>query len=143
MDGIFTMDWRLLIFCYEHLAFVRVKSHEPVVFPLASCPSLSVEWPDPLVLILLYRRQSSANSRAVDETTDGKSLLKSRNKRGPKTVSWGTPEETVVAADDWPSSTTHCVRPSRKLVIQYIAKYVAFLFSDRCQRNNKLYRYVV
>ena len=28
-----------------------------------------------VVLILLYRRQSSANSQVVDETTDGKSLL--------------------------------------------------------------------
>jgi hypothetical protein len=65
-----------------------------------------------VVLILLYRRQSSANSRVVDETTDGKSLIKSRNKRGSKTVPWGTPEETVVAADDWPSSTTHCVHPA-------------------------------
>ena len=71
-----------------------------------------------VVLILLYRRQSSSNSRLVDETTDGKSLMKSRNKRDPKTVPWGTPEETVVATDDWPSSTTHCVRPNRKLVIQ-------------------------
>ena len=71
-----------------------------------------------MVLIILYRRQSSANSRVVDETTDGKSLMKNRNKRGSKMVPWGTPEETVVAADDWPSSTTHCVRPSRKLVIQ-------------------------
>jgi hypothetical protein len=35
-----------------------------------------------VVLILLYRR--SANSRVVDETTDGKLLMKSRNKRGPK-----------------------------------------------------------
>jgi hypothetical protein len=41
-----------------------------------------------------------------------------RSKRGPKTMTWGTPEETVVAADDWPSSTTHCVRPSGRLVIQ-------------------------
>jgi hypothetical protein len=71
-----------------------------------------------VVLILLTRTQSSANSRVVDETTDDKSFMKSMNKRGPKTVPWGTPEETVVAADDWPSSTTHCVRPSRKLVIQ-------------------------
>ena len=58
-----------------------------------------------MVLFLLYRRQSSANSQVVDETTDGKSLIKNRNKRGPKTVPWGTSEETVVAADDWPSST--------------------------------------
>jgi hypothetical protein len=58
------------------------------------------------VLIIIYRRQSSANSRVVDETTDGKSLMKSRNKRGSKMVPWGTPEKTVVAADDWPSSTT-------------------------------------
>ena len=63
-------------------------------------------------LILLCRRESSVNSRVVDETTDGKSLMKSRNKRGPKTVIWETPEETVVAVHDWPSSTTHCMRPA-------------------------------
>jgi hypothetical protein len=51
-----------------------------------------------VVLILLTRRQSSANSRVVDETTDDKSFMKSMNKRGPKTVPWETPEETVVAA---------------------------------------------
>ena len=77
----------------------------------------SMAWSS-LVLILLYRRQSSANSLEVDETTDGKWLMKSKNKRGPKTVACGTPTETVVAADDWPSSITHCVRPHRKLVIQ-------------------------
>ena len=51
-----------------------------------------------VVLILLTRRQSSANSRVVDETTDDKSFMKSMNKRGPKTVPWETGEETVVAA---------------------------------------------
>ena len=51
---------------------------------------------------------------SMQKTVICKQLMKSRN----KTMPWGTSEETDVAADDWPSSTTHCVRPSRKLVIQ-------------------------
>jgi hypothetical protein len=69
-------------------------------------------------LILLYRRQSSANSLVVDLTDDGKSLIKSRNNRGPRTVSWGTPDETVLADDVWPSSTTCWLCSRRKLAIQ-------------------------
>jgi hypothetical protein len=58
------------------------------------------------VLILLYRRQSSANGLVVDLTDDGKSWIKSRNNRGKRTVPWGTPDETVLADNVWPSSTT-------------------------------------
>jgi hypothetical protein len=70
------------------------------------------------VQILLYMRQSSADSRVVDLNNDGKSLIKSRNNRGPRTVPWGTPDETVLAGDVWPSSTTCWLRSKRKLAIQ-------------------------
>jgi hypothetical protein len=49
----------------------------------------------------------------VDETTDGKSLMKNRSKRGPNTMTWGTPAETVVAADDGPSSKWPYIEPNR------------------------------
>ena len=54
----------------------------------------------------------------VDDTVDGKSFMKIEKRSGPKTVPWGTPDETVVATDDWPSSTTRWLRPIRKLEIQ-------------------------
>jgi hypothetical protein len=67
---------------------------------VAGCRGSSVGWSgSPDDLILLYRRHSSANSLVVDLTDDSKSLLKSRNNRGPRTVPWGTPDETVLADD--------------------------------------------
>ena len=52
-------------------------------------------------LILLYKTQSSAKSLTVDpvEMTSGKSLMKSRNNRGPSTLPWGTPDWTGAEAD--------------------------------------------
>ena len=47
-----------------------------------------------MVRITLYSRQSSANSRTHEETLSGRSLICTRNKIGPSTVPWGTPERT-------------------------------------------------
>ena len=41
-----------------------------------------------------------------------------RNKIGPRTESWGTPEVTGISADFSPSKATHCVRPSKNAVIR-------------------------
>ena len=47
---------------------------------------------------ILYSRQSSAKSLAVEEIRDGRSFIYISNRRGPSTVSCGTPE--VTAEDD-------------------------------------------
>ena len=52
-----------------------------------------------LLLISLYTRQSSAKSLTLEEITDGKSLMCSKNRIGPKTVPCGTPESTVTRSD--------------------------------------------
>ena len=45
-------------------------------------------------LNFIYSRTSSTNSLIVEVTDDGRSLMKSRN-RGPRTVPWGTLDDTA------------------------------------------------
>ena len=47
----------------------------------------------------LYRWQSSAKSRTEEETLEGRSLMYTKNRRGPSTVPCGTPDVTA-ARDD-------------------------------------------
>ena len=69
-----------------------------------------------LFLMRRYSRQSSANSRTVDFTLSGRSLMLQRNVSGPSTVPWGTPESTDVSLLDSPSTIVLMVRVVRKLV---------------------------
>jgi hypothetical protein len=41
-----------------------------------------------------------------------------RNKIGPNTVPWGTPDVTGTVLEDIPFTTTVCVRSDRKALIQ-------------------------
>ncbi|KAH3796132.1 hypothetical protein DPMN_149699 [Dreissena polymorpha] len=54
----------------------------------------------------LYMTQSSANRRTLDFTDEGRSLMKSRNRRGPRTDPLGTPEITGAMVEVAPSTTT-------------------------------------
>ena len=42
----------------------------------------------------------------LSETTFGRSLIKKENKRGPRTLPYGTPDATTLAADENPLTTT-------------------------------------
>ena len=65
-------------------------------------------------LIWRYKIQLSAKRRTFDLTDDGKSLIYIKNKCGPRTVPWGTPDLTSTL-DEWePSKTTLCWRLVRK-----------------------------
>ena len=61
--------------------------------------------------IFLYRTQSSANRRTEDLMLSGRSFMKRRNRTGPKTDPWGTPDSTGTGSEAWPSKTTCWVRP--------------------------------
>ena len=63
-------------------------------------------------MISRYKRLSSAKRRTLvpGERFLCMSLMYMRKKRGPNTVPWGTPERTGRGSDDWPSTTTCCVR---------------------------------
>ena len=50
--------------------------------------------------------RSSANSLALAITQSGKSLINSRNKRGPRTVPCGTPLTTGALSETAPSTMT-------------------------------------
>ena len=44
--------------------------------------------------MFLYKTQSSAKRRTDDLIFSGRSLIKMRNRTGPKTDPWGTPDRT-------------------------------------------------
>ena len=50
--------------------------------------------------------KSSANSRTDDLMLSGRSLMKIRNRTGPKTDPCGTPERTGTGSEARPSNTT-------------------------------------
>ena len=65
-----------------------------------------------------YKRQSPANSLTCEVTTDGMSLIWSKNKIGPSTVPCGTPDNTSSSWDLNPSTTTPWTRSTRKASVQ-------------------------
>ena len=50
-------------------------------------------------LIILYKRQSSANTRKGDLILVSISFMYNRNIRGPRTVPWGTPDVITTELD--------------------------------------------
>ena len=63
-------------------------------------------------------RQSSANNLILEVMSDVMSLMNEMNRRGPKTVPCGTPEETWIHSEEEPSTTTLCDLAVRKERIQ-------------------------
>ena len=53
-----------------------------------------------------YITQSSANKRTSDVILSGRSFIYAKNKRGPRTVPWGTPDLTCTHCEWSPSTTT-------------------------------------
>ena len=59
---------------------------------------------------------SSAKSlNLLCDRYSGKSFMQMRNKIGPNTVPWGTPDVTGTVLDDIPFTTTVCVRSDSKV----------------------------
>ena len=56
--------------------------------------------------IVRYIRQSSAKSLVVEDAIPGRSLIKTKKSRGPRTVPWGTPDVTNEVLEDCPSIKT-------------------------------------
>ena len=84
----------------------------------------------------MYMRQSSANNLVLDERTHlGRSFMYTRNKRGPRTVLWGTPHVIGLVSDDFPSRMTVCSRCDRNDAIHprvFPAIPIASSLSNRC-----------
>ena len=66
----------------------------------------------------MYRMQSYAKSLILDWTQSGKSLIKTKNSSGPKTVPYGTLFRTSTLSDVAPSTVTCCALCVRKALIQ-------------------------
>ena len=56
--------------------------------------------------MFLYKTQSSDKRRTDDLIFSGISLIKMRNRTGPKTDPWGTSDRTGTGSEAWPSNTT-------------------------------------
>ena len=56
--------------------------------------------------MFLYKTQSSAKRRTDDLIFSGRSLIKMRNRTGPRTDPLGTPDRTGTGSEAWPSNTT-------------------------------------
>ena len=61
---------------------------------------------------------SSSKSLTCEFLFSGRSFMYRRNKIGPRTEPWGTPEVTRTSDDFCPSKATHCERPSKNALIQ-------------------------
>ena len=61
--------------------------------------------------MFLYKTHSSASRWTEDLMLSGKSFIKIRNRIGPKTDPWGTPDNTGTGPEAWPSKTTCWVHP--------------------------------
>ena len=53
-------------------------------------------------MFLYIKTQSSAQRRTDDLIFSGRSLIKMRNRTGPKTDPWGTPDRTGTGSGAWP-----------------------------------------
>ena len=85
----------------QNLAFTRVKMHFPCLLPLFK---FSKDLLQGLGIIFAGDGQIYGSVR--------------RNKIGPRTEPWGTPEVTGISDDFSSSKATHCERPSKKALIQ-------------------------
>ena len=67
---------------------------------------------------------SSANSLSLLYFSySGKSFMKIRNRIGPRTVPWGTPDVTETDAEEVPFMTTVCVLSDKNDLIQFIMTF--------------------
>ena len=57
---------------------------------------------------------SSANIFASDSKLSGRSLMKIKNKSGPRIEPWGTPARIFFQSEDWPFKTTFWNLSERK-----------------------------
>ena len=64
---------------------------------------------------------SSANSRALLLRESGRSFIYERNRQGPNTDPWGTPDITGTSGDCLPSTTTDWFLSWRNVFIQETA----------------------
>ena len=65
-----------------------------------------------------YMAASSAKSLTLDLKCSGRSFIYSRNKMGPRTEPWGTPEETGIVPE-WKPFVTDCLLLSKRFFIQF------------------------
>ena len=77
------------------------------------CRSCCKVWESFLLVTVKYTAVSSANSLTCEVIFSGRSFMYSRNKIGPRTEPWGTPDVTGISDDFSPSRATHCERPSK------------------------------
>ena len=56
--------------------------------------------------MFLYKTQSSAKRRTDDLIFSGRSLIKMRNRTGPRTDPRGTPDRTRTGSEAWPCNTS-------------------------------------
>ena len=56
--------------------------------------------------MFLYKTQSSAKRRTDDLIFSGRSLIKMRNRTGPRTDPLRTPDRNGTESEAWPSNTT-------------------------------------
>ena len=67
-----------------------------------------------LSLISRLQTQSSAKSLISDSISDEMSFMYRENNKGPRTVTWGTPDKNGAQSDFTPFTTTRCFLKLRK-----------------------------
>ena len=91
---------------------VSIKAHFPLKIPVIDyfqifmeiiCSSLSATYNNK------KKELSSANSLALVVRSYLRSLMETKNNKGPRLESWGTPELFFFHVETYPMRTTHCL----------------------------------
>ena len=97
-----------------------------------------------LLIIFLYVTQSSVESLIVDTMFLQISLTYARNRRGPNTLPYGTPDVTLTSSDNCTPTLTLCVQPKRNSLtyattLESTLEFAIFISSWSCGTQSKAF----
>ena len=102
-------------------SYFRVKWQFPLIWPVEILIKSSFSCNDDRLILWTTEKieLSSAKSLAVDDRFLDKSLIYTKNNRGPKKDPWGTPVNTGDHEDHWPFNKTIWDLFDRKLSMHF------------------------
>ena len=108
MKNILGLDWVTGPRDMQDLHLLGLKCISQVFSHCSSfCRSCCKVWESFLLVTVRFTAVSSANSLTCELIFSGRSFMYNKNKIGPRTEPWGTPDVTGISDDFSPSRATH------------------------------------